>query len=200
MNNIRENLENYLKKPYSRILIPDDESGTFTAEVLEFPGCIAQGDTAQEAYEQLEEAAKAWIEAALELGQEIPPPSLAHGYGGKVALRLPKSLHRHAAMAAERDGTSLNQFIVTAIAEKVGAHKLYEKLTGRMEQYFIQGFLSRAYVTVGSTIQAATGFGWAISSHAMGYGTVTIQAANSMPASFSVPNIDFSKKEVAANA
>ena len=90
MNNIGENLENYLKKPYSRILIPDDESGTFTAEILEFPGCIAQGDTAQEAYERLEEAAKAWIEAALELGQEIPPPSLAHGYGGKVALRLPK--------------------------------------------------------------------------------------------------------------
>jgi predicted RNase H-like HicB family nuclease/drug/metabolite transporter superfamily protein YnfA len=200
MNNIRENLENYLKKPYSRILIPDDESGTFTAEVLEFPGCIAQGDTAQEAYERLEEAIKAWIEAALELGQEIPPPSLAHGYGGKVALRLPKSLHRHAAMAAERDGTSLNQFIVTAIAEKVGAHKLYEKLTGRMEQYFIQGFLSRAYVTFGLTIQAATGFGLAISSHAVAYGTVPIQAASSMPVSFWVPNIDFSKKEVAANA
>ena len=198
--NIRENFENYLKKPYSRILIPDDESGTFTAEVLEFPGCIAQGDTAQEAYERLEEAAKAWIEAALELGQEIPPPSLAHGYGGKVALRLPKSLHRHAAMAAEREGPSLNQFIVTAIAEKVGAHKLYEKLTGRMEQYFIRGFLSRAYVTVGSTIQAMTGFGWTISSHAMAYGAVTMQAANSMPASLSVPNIDFSKKEVAANA
>ena len=198
MNNIRENLENYLKKPYSRILIPDDESGTFTAEVLEFPGCIAQGDTVQEAYERLEEAAKAWIEAALELGQEIPPPSLAFGYGGKVALRLPKSLHRHAAMAAERDGTSLNQFIVAAIAEKVGAHKLYEKLTGRMEQYFIQGFPTRAYVTVGSTIHATTGFDWAIGSHAMPYATVTIQAANS--ALFSVPNIDFSKKEVAANA
>jgi antitoxin HicB len=90
--NIRENLENYLKKPYLRILIPDDESGTFTAEILEFPGCIAQGDTVQEAYELLEEATKAWIEAALDLGQEIPPPSLAQGYGGKVALRPPKSL------------------------------------------------------------------------------------------------------------
>jgi len=202
MNNIRENLENYLKKPYSRILIPDDESGTFTAEILEFPGCIAQGDTAKEAYERLEEAAKAWIEAALELGQEIPPPSLAHGYGGKVALRLPKSLHRQAAMAAERDGTSLNQFMVTAIAEKVGAHKLYEKLTGRMEQYFIQGFATNAYVTVGSAIHAVTGFGVASGSYAIAYGTTgsMIQAANSMPALFSIPNIDFSKKEVAANA
>lgn len=178
MNNIRENLENYLKKPYSRILIPDDESGTFTAEILEFPGCIAQGDTAQEAYERLEEAAKAWIEAALELGQEIPPPSLAHGYGGKVALRLPKSLHRQAAMAAERDGTSLNQFMVTAIAEKVGAHKLYEKLTGRMEQFVFQATVNRVvYVTT----------------------TLKEQAANSMPLQFPIPDIK-SLKEVTDNA
>jgi len=39
-------------------------------------------------------------------------------------------------------------------------------------------------------------------SYAIAYGTTgsMIQAANSMPALFSIPNIDFSKKEVAANA
>ena len=43
------------------------------------------------------------------------------GFGGKVALRLPKSLHRQAAQLAARDGVSLNQFLVSAIAERVGA-------------------------------------------------------------------------------
>jgi predicted RNase H-like HicB family nuclease len=198
-NHVKEDLEKYLKEPYSRILIPDTESGTYTAEILEFPGCIAQGDTPQEAYERLEEGAKAWIEAALELGQEIPSPSFAHGYGGRVALRMPKSLHRQAAIAAERDGTSLNQFIVTSIAEKVGAHQLYEKLTGRMEHCFFQGFVTNAYVTVGPTIQ---GFGVAIGSNAVAYGTAgpMVQAATSMSLPFSIPNIDFSKKGVTANA
>lgn len=178
MNDIRKNLEKYLREPYSRILIPDEESKSFTAEILEFPGCIAQGDTPQQAYERLEETAKAWIEAALELGQEIPRPSLAHGYGGKVALRMPRSLHRQAAMAAEQDRTSLNQFIVVAIAEKVGAYKLYEKLTGRMEQVVFQAVVNRVvYVTA----------------------TLKEQATTSMPLQFPIPDIKL-LKEVTDNA
>lgn len=134
MNKLAKSPEEYLKQPYSRVLIPDEKTGTFTAEILEFPGCISQGDTAQEAYERLEEAAKGWIEAGLDLGQEIPPPALVHGYSGKFALRLPKSLHCQAARAAERDGTSLNQFIVTALAEKIGAATLFDRLAHRLEQ------------------------------------------------------------------
>src|SRR5713226_5091074 len=65
----------YLELSYSRIIIPDKESGTFTAKILEFPGCISQGDTLEEAYQNLERAAKAWIEAALDLDQEIPEPA-----------------------------------------------------------------------------------------------------------------------------
>jgi predicted RNase H-like HicB family nuclease len=125
--------EKYLKKPYSRILIPDEESGTYTAVILEFPGCIAQGDSPQEAYEHLEDAAKDWIEAALDLKQEIPPPSQSVSHGGKVLLRLPKSLHRQLALIAEREGVSLNQFIVSALAEKVGAVTLYDNLSKKLD-------------------------------------------------------------------
>lgn len=63
-----------LKRPYRRVLIPDEESGTITAWIEEFPGCIAQGDTPAEAYRRLEAAAESWVEAALEMGQSIPPP------------------------------------------------------------------------------------------------------------------------------
>ncbi len=65
--------EEYLKEPYSRILIPD-ENGFFSAEIMEFPGCFAEGKTADEAMHNLEEAAKSWIEASLEQGHEIPEP------------------------------------------------------------------------------------------------------------------------------
>ncbi len=123
----------YLKEPYSRILIPNDD-GTFSAEILEFPGCFAEGDTANEAIQNLEAAAEAWIEASLAQGQEIPEPEMNQGYGGKVALRLPRSLHRKAARLAERDGTSLNQFLVTAIAARVGAEDLYTRLAEQIEQ------------------------------------------------------------------
>ena len=43
--------------------------------------------------------------------------SVARSY----ALRLPASLERELARVAREDGTSLNQFIVTAVAEKLSA-------------------------------------------------------------------------------
>jgi antitoxin HicB len=67
-------LEKYLELPYKLIIIRDKESGTFTGKVLEFPGCISQGDTVDEVYKNLSEAAKSWIIAALDMGQEIPEP------------------------------------------------------------------------------------------------------------------------------
>ena len=40
--------------------------------------------------------------------------------GGRVLLRLPKSLHRQAARAALRDATSVNTFLVAATAKELG--------------------------------------------------------------------------------
>jgi predicted RNase H-like HicB family nuclease len=114
-------IDAYLSAPYTRLLIPDSETGTYTARVLEFSGCIAEGDTPADAHANLEEAARDWLVAAIDLGQEIPEPAETLEYRGRVLVRFPKSLHRRAAEAAQRDATSLNQFIVSAVAEKVGA-------------------------------------------------------------------------------
>jgi len=117
-----------LQAAYSRILIPDAETGTYTAQVQEFPGCVAQGDSPQEAYERLERAAESWLQAAIDLGQTIPEPAVLQQHSGRLLIRLPRSLHRSAAQSAEREGTSLNQFIVATLAEKVGAVNVYDRL------------------------------------------------------------------------
>lgn len=138
MDGTSDTVRDYLKKPYARILTPDEEYGGYTAEILEFPGCVTEGDTADEALENLEAAAEGWIEAALGANQRIPEPSDSQGYGGRVALRLPRSLHRRAVQMAEREGTSLNQFLVFAVAEKVGAGNLYEHMTQALERRWQQ--------------------------------------------------------------
>jgi len=122
----------YLKEPYARILIPD-EKDTFSAEIMEFPGCFSQGETADEALRNLERAAISWIEAALNQGQEIPPPSMNQGYGGRIALRLPRSIHRRASELAERDNTSLNQFILSAVAARIGAEDFCAAVARKLE-------------------------------------------------------------------
>ncbi len=134
MDGTSENIRDYLKKPYARILTPDEEYGGYTAEILEFPGCVTEGDTADEALGNLEVAAEGWIEATLNANQRIPEPSDTQEYRGRIALRLPRSLHRRAVQLAEREGTSLNQFLVAAVAERVGAGTLYAEMAQRLER------------------------------------------------------------------
>ena len=122
-----------LRKPYTRVLIPAEEGG-FSAEVLEFPGCFAEGESAEEAIRNLEAAAESWIEAALEMGQEIPSPSANSEYSGRIGLRLPPSLHRSAARLADRDDTSLNQFFISAISARVGVEEFVDRLIIQIEE------------------------------------------------------------------
>jgi predicted RNase H-like HicB family nuclease len=62
-----------LKRPYSWVLIPQ-EDGRFTAEILEFPGCITEGESAQEAATRLHAVAESWIEECIGSGRGLPPP------------------------------------------------------------------------------------------------------------------------------
>lgn len=128
----KKNAKSYLRLPYARILIPEPEGGCF-AEILEFPGCIAEGETPDEAFHNLESVAESWIESCLEQGQDIPSPLANHSYSGKIALRLPRDLHRQAAYKAQRDGVSVNQALVTAIAAWVGADNLLERIARNIE-------------------------------------------------------------------
>ena len=121
------NAREYLRKTYARRLTPDEDGG-FTATIQEFPGCIAEGDNAETALKNLERVAESWIEAALGLGQAIPDPIELHGYSGKIALRLPRGLHKQAAELSASEGTSINQLLTAAIANYLGGKAAFGKL------------------------------------------------------------------------
>ncbi|MEX1254695.1 MAG: toxin-antitoxin system HicB family antitoxin [Dehalococcoidia bacterium] len=128
----RPRVARILREAYARVIIPDDQ-GRCAAQVLEFPGCFAEGDTPEEAYANLETAAESWIESALAQGMQVPPPFASQGYSGTVSLRLPKSLHRRAAEHAHRDGVSLNQFLVAAVAAQVGAADIATAVAAKLD-------------------------------------------------------------------
>lgn len=56
------------------ILYWSAEDSAFIAEVPELPGCMAHGDTQDEALHHAQEAMVAWIEVAQEIGRPIPEP------------------------------------------------------------------------------------------------------------------------------
>lgn len=109
-----------LKRQYARTVFPECD-GTYRAEILEFPGCLAVGDTPEEALSSLEAVAESWLESALAKGLAIPEPMAETEYSGKLMLRVPKSLHRRAAVAAKFEGVSLNRLIVVALTSHLQA-------------------------------------------------------------------------------
>jgi len=50
---------------------------------------------------------------------------------GALNLRLPDSIHRHIKEVAKKEGVSINQFISTAVTEKISAIMTEDYLKGR---------------------------------------------------------------------
>ena len=66
------------------------------------------------------EAMLGWIEIELEDGGEIPEPRPVDDYSGKFVTRVPRSLYRGLGKTAEKDGVSLNSFVIMAVARSIG--------------------------------------------------------------------------------
>jgi predicted RNase H-like HicB family nuclease len=102
----------YLKLPYSIIIrhITDESEDYYFATVLELDGCMSDGATYQEAFENIQEAIEGWIETKLANGFPVPLPAGDGKYSGKFVVRLPKTLHARLVIEAEKEGVSLNQY------------------------------------------------------------------------------------------
>lgn len=51
-----------------------------------------------------------------------------------ISLRLPNSIHDRARVLSKRDQVSINQFVATAVAEKISAMETENYLTERAER------------------------------------------------------------------
>lgn len=62
------------------------------------------------------------VAVAREHGDRLPPPDAsAASYSGNLRLRLPRSLHARLDSLAAAEGVSLNQLMVSILAEGAGA-------------------------------------------------------------------------------
>ncbi|PNU20866.1 toxin-antitoxin system HicB family antitoxin [Geothermobacter hydrogeniphilus] len=114
---MKKTVEEYMELPYTVELTPDD--GSYFVKIKELDGCMSVGDSPADALAMIEDAKREWFAVAIEDGLEIPLPESMRDIkqSGKFALRMPKSLHQKLAESAEDEGVSLNQYIVTLLAE-----------------------------------------------------------------------------------
>jgi len=57
-----------------RVLLEQDEDGVFVAEVPSLPGCISQGETREQAVENIKEAIALYLESLTAHDEPVPPP------------------------------------------------------------------------------------------------------------------------------
>jgi len=58
--------------PHSVLVTRD--GNYYVGEVVDWPGCMTQGDTVAELFEMIDEVKVLWAEHCIEHGIEIPPP------------------------------------------------------------------------------------------------------------------------------
>ena len=119
---MKKDLEYYLKLNYPIEITAIDEAdgGGFFASVPLLRGCMSDGETIDEAYQNISDAKAEWLANMLERKMPIPEPYADEAFSGKFVVRVPKSLHRLLAEESEKEGISLNQFITNSLSYVMG--------------------------------------------------------------------------------
>jgi antitoxin HicB len=116
---------------YPANIFYSEEDEGFVATAPDLPGCSAFGETQEEVLTELQHAIRAWIAAANAAGNPIPAPSPLKNQpkpSGKILIRIPRGMHANLIDGAKREGTSLNQYILSllAIASTCDAMGIYD--------------------------------------------------------------------------
>lgn len=109
-----------MERHYSAVVEWSAEDDEFVAFCPEFPGASGSGETPEVAIAELRESADVLLESYAEKGIAAPEPRSREEFSGQVRLRLPKELHRELAIAAERQGVSLNTLFVSYLSRGLG--------------------------------------------------------------------------------
>lgn len=105
------------------------EGGGYLAEFPDLPGCMADGETPEEALRESQDALKSYLASIRSHGDRLPAP-------GEAAWRqrAPQSLHRRLQAEAKREGVSFNTLVISILAEGLGRKDVTELQTARKKR------------------------------------------------------------------
>lgn len=95
--------------------LPPEEGGGYLLIFPDLPGCIADGETPEEAIRNGLDAAESWLKTAQEFGDPIPEPS--ESANSDWVSNTPRNLYTRLADRARQEGMSVNELAVEYITE-----------------------------------------------------------------------------------
>ena len=121
---------------YPALFHLNEDDGSYTITYPDFPGCISEGKSLENALYMAQDALKQWLECTIEVGQEIPAASrvedIAHEQGEFVnliraelkddrAVRRTVSIPKWMYDAATGANLSLSRVLQDALRERLDA-------------------------------------------------------------------------------
>jgi predicted HicB family RNase H-like nuclease len=107
-----------------------DGETLYEAKVKELPDIAEFAESHEDAYALALDAIIATSEAFAQQGHAMPNPfQPEEEYSGRITLRLPKTLHRKLAEQAHEECVSLNQYMLSVLAQHVGILMVDRKST-----------------------------------------------------------------------
>ena len=104
---------------YLKIVEWSDEDGCYVGRC---PGLMlggVHGRNEAKVYEELCQVVDEWIRIQKKDGDPLPEATAGKEYSGKFNLRVGKDLHEQLAIAALKEGESLNSFVTRKLKEEV---------------------------------------------------------------------------------
>jgi antitoxin HicB len=129
----------------------------FEVEFRDLRGCVSSGLSPDEAYSNLLEAKREWLEMALERGMDIPEPSPAQAdrHSGRILVRCPRDMHGRLLELARDQDVSLNQLVCAALAGFVATGGDFAARAA--EQIRVSPYLEFGQFLLGSNQQLSIG-------------------------------------------
>jgi predicted RNase H-like HicB family nuclease len=125
---------------YGLNVIWSEEDKGYIATCPEFPGLSAFGETFEDVIAEAKLAQELFMETYEQEGLPLPKAQPLSSYSGQFRLRIPRSLHHQLTVIAEQEGVSLNQFILTILAARVGSERIarLERVVERLANRLLQ--------------------------------------------------------------
>jgi predicted RNase H-like HicB family nuclease len=122
-------MKNEIEK-YSFIVKWSEDDQTFIARCPEFPDLMTDGETPENAIEEMKTVLSMAVDVLEEKGREIPAPLLYQPgtYNGTITIRTSGTLHRNLAESAQVEGLSLNAYVCQMLAERDALRRVYRAL------------------------------------------------------------------------
>lgn len=134
---MKKDLKYYMDLPYviELVKIPESEGGGFSASLPEVGkfAIVGDGDTPEEAIENLNAIKEEYFSEYLSEGIQIPEPKREDDFSGKFVLRIPAILHMQLIDKAKKKNLSLNNYIKTTLEEHIGATELLKEIKSLKE-------------------------------------------------------------------